>query len=136
MRTMTLSGWRNGIHRAVFGAGEEADIFDAYHQAFKSDHFGIRTISGQETSEMFGECGLWWRAKAVGNKLRYMLFENWWGQGLTGDEARALVWRKSRKIIAPFQFSEVTVSKKTICRDANLKTGRKELVIVALCNSM
>ena len=123
MRTMTLSGWRNGMHRAVFGASEEADIFDAYRQAFKSDRFGIRPVCGQETGEMFGECGLWWRAKAVGYKLRYMLLENWWGRGLSGNEARVLAWRKSRKTIAASQFSEITVSKKTICRDANLKTG-------------
>ncbi|MBT6095803.1 MAG: GNAT family N-acetyltransferase [Rhodospirillaceae bacterium] len=79
------------MHRGALGADEADELFCDYQQAFAANGFGMRAVCWRETDEMIGECGLWMRESAGGYTLRYMLFQNWWGQGLTGEAARASV---------------------------------------------
>ena len=85
------AGLTASMHRGALDAAESHELFDAYRNAFEADGFGMRAVCWQQTGEMIGECGLWMRETAGGYTLRYMLFEGWWGQGLTGEAARATV---------------------------------------------
>lgn len=79
------------MHRGALDAGQSRELFEAYGDAFRRDGFGMRAVCWRASGEMIGECGLWWRETAGGHTLRYMLFESWWGRGLTGEAARAAV---------------------------------------------
>ncbi len=79
------------MHRGALDVLEARELFAAYRKAFATDGFGMRAVCWHESGEMIGECGLWMRESAGGYTLRYMLFRNWWGKGLTGEAARASV---------------------------------------------
>ncbi|MEK9754887.1 MAG: GNAT family N-acetyltransferase [Rhodospirillaceae bacterium] len=80
------------MHRGALDAAEANQLFADYQAAFAKDGFGVRaiTLKGGD-GEMIGECGLWFRETAGGYTLRYMLVRPWWGQGLSGEAARACV---------------------------------------------
>ena len=94
----------------------------------------MRAVCRQKTNPMIGECGLLWRVKGGVYMLLYMLFEDWWGPhwrsgaGLSMEKVEKD--HRGISVFGGYHFA------KTICRDANLETGCRGLVMVALCNSI
>lgn len=78
------------MHRGALDAGQADELFADYRAAFAKDGFGMRAITLKDGDDtMIGECGLWYRENAGGFTIRYMLTRSLWGQGLSGEAARA-----------------------------------------------
>ncbi len=80
------------MHRGALDAVEADALLADYRSAHAANGFGMRAITLADGDDaMIGECGLWHREAAGGYTLRYMLARPSWGQGLSGEAARATV---------------------------------------------
>ena len=60
-----------------------------YLHAWARDGFGIFTVRNCADDQLIGECGCWLRGDKRGVSMRYLLFQEYWGQGFGSEMAAA-----------------------------------------------